>query len=451
MDNEKTILDEGISLKEIWLIIWNSKFLVMIITFLGFILTLAATLIVDSQTNKVKTIIELQWNGLTIGEYPDGTRFDYSNLFESSIYALSLEETNLTNISTNDLRKNITILPIIPNDVVKIIERQLFLGERTSYFATEFLIELDYQKLEITSEKGIAVLNSLIDFLRVDFERKYINRAVIIDFVSIDLEIYDYFESYEILSTQVTLINSAVNSVLPAANNFRSTKVNLSFNDILVRTNLVKTIDLNNIESRINTYLLSNDKDLLITKNLFQLEKLNLKLDKELEVLTNLEVLLSNYSGSTQTILIPGLDLSNQFEVQPYINELYQNIVNTQERIATYRSEIQFVNKIIDRLNGEDPDFIVSESKYLEESYKVEDAINRSKLALESIVNDLDLMLNEYNILITKSVIKPLSSPVIESNINMILYLAIGLVLSGILSLGIVFIKHSIIVSKSKK
>ena len=451
MDQDILVEEQGISLKDLFLIVWKRRILLIIFTIAGLFLTLVVGLIINAQSSKVSTIVEFQWNGILSGSYPDGQRFDYTNLFESSVLNQSLNETSLETISSNELRAAIQIVPIIPNDVLQIIQESLEKGVQISYFASEFKIVVDNGKLGVSVETGQELLGHLIENFREDFERKYIQRAVIIDYTNVNLEDYDYIDSYEILYSQIQLINNAVNSVLPGANNFVSTELGIGFGDITVRTNLVGSIELATMSSRINNYLLSKDKDLLITRYTYEIELDQLGLDKENAVRSGLENLITNYVGSTSTIIIPGLDIGDQLDTDPYLNTLYANLVATQRIIATYTNDIIYNQTRITRLEGNDPLFIVTPQKEAEEIEKVEAAITRSSLVLSGIVEDLDILLTEYNHLVTTSLVKPLVAPQYEPETSILIFAAVGIVLGGGIGLVTVFILHARDESKKNK
>ncbi|MBE0700340.1 MAG: hypothetical protein IH571_01510 [Acholeplasmataceae bacterium] len=424
--------------------VWRAKHLLIVITFFGLILGVAVAFIQRIQESSVATIVDFQWAGISQGEYPNGQRFDYSNLFETYVYSEALDQAGMDEITVGDLRGAVRIVPIIPNDVLEMIQYNLELGIQTSYFASQFKISVDNGKLNISVQQAQEVLSLLIEGFRDDFERKFIQRSVILDYTKSDLETFDYVDSLEILQTQVQLVRNAVNSVLPGASNFISSDLGIVFADIQVRTNLIETIELNNMASRINNYLLSKDKDLLITRYTYTVERMQLDLDKQNDIEVGLQDLVTNYTGSTVVIVIPGLDLSDQFATDPYLNTLYANVVSTQAEIARLQQDIIYYQLRIDRLEGNDPLFIVTPQKEAEEIEKVEESIQRSSDGLESIVEDMDVMLTEYNTILTKGLVKTLAAPQYDTNISMLLYAAFGLILGGMLGLGAIFINHSI-------
>ncbi len=431
--------DPGISLKEIFTVVWNWKWVLIIITFIGLFVSVFAGYLVNKSDVQVATVIELQWNGINLGEYPDGQRFDYGGVFDGPVYGNVIEQMAL-DMSVDELKSSIKLTPIVPNNIQEIIINSLEKGVDYTYYPTSFTMTMDFSALNITETKAKNILTALVDGLRTEFERKYVQRTVILDFTEVSLDEYDYIEAYEILNSQVTLINNAISNVMPGANEFVSSTLGISFNDILVRTSVLRTIELNNMESRINNYLLSKDKDLLITIYQYRVEQYELSLAKEEDIETGLQTLIDNYVGSTSTIIIPGLDSGYNLDTDPYLNTLYANLVSTKTKIAEYEQDIIYYNLRIDRLEGNDPLFVVTPEKEAAEIANVEASIDGASVVLSNIVEDVDVLLTEYNLFVTRGLVKTLMPPQLVAGTSIVLYGAIGIILGGIIGFGVIFL-----------
>jgi hypothetical protein len=294
--------------------------------------------------------------------------------------------------------------------------------------------------LGITQEKGLNIVTLLVDTFRERFEAKYVNRTVLLDYSNEDLTSFDYIESHEILASQTQLIRNAVYNVLPEGNDFVSSQLGISFNDILVRLNLLESIELNNMESRINNYLLSKDPDLLITIYEYRVESLEYDLAEKEDIETELQLLITNYTGGTSTIIIPGMASEDQVMVEPYLNSLYENLVNTQADIASYEQDIAFYSLRIDRLNGDDPSFSVTPTKQAEEIVKVEESITSSVDVISNIVEDANTLLTEYNLFVSRGLVKSVVPPQYTGGTNLFLFGLVGIVLGGIIGVGVAFV-----------
>jgi hypothetical protein len=434
---------EGLSLKWLFTVIWYYRILFVIVFSIVLATIFGIGLLYNGQNSKVVTYVELQWDGITEGLYPDGQRFDYSNMLGSDLYANAYDNADIEPISSTELKKSISIIPIVPASVTEYIESQLLRGEQVSYFATEFKIILNNGDLNLNLTDAQALLNSLINEFKLDFERKYISKSIIIDYMKTDLSQYDYNEAYDILSSQIELIYDITDQVLAESNNFTSAQLGFGFNNIKVRADLIRNIDLENIIASVNNYLLTKNVELLITKYKYTLEIKNLDLNKELEYLSEIETLITDYTGSSSTIIIPGVDV-DIIELDPYLNNLYQEAVTTQRAIAVYNRDIAYYEIQISRLEGNDPEFIITPEKQNEEIENVEAAIISSTQQLSSVVNDLSILLEEYNLYRSRSLVKVLNTPQYEPELNLLFIAILGVLVGGLASLTTTFVKNNI-------
>lgn len=434
--------EREISLKELFDVVWNGKFIIAIAAVALLVIGAVGAYVKDQFSSSVATIITLQWDGIGSGEYPDGTRFDYTETIQPYVITNALEEAGITSITSTDIRNAISITPIVPGNVAAMIQQSLENGEQISYFSSDYRIVLDNGALKLSVEEGRDLLNNLIDQFRNDFERKYIQNTSVLNFTNSDFTSYDYVDSYLILNTQIQLIDSAMEMKLEADPGFVSPTLGFGFSDILVRTSLLKQLDLEQISSRTSSYLLTKDVEYLKTKYSYTIEIKQLELDKALSKAANAQLLVDNYSGSVNTILIPGMDPSTILEINAYYDTLLGNLVTVQNEISILEEDIAYLEKQINRLEGNDPLFVVTPQKQAEEIVKVEAAITNAANELSGIVQDANTLLTEYNTYITSTIIKPLMAPQYESSVNMLLISAISFVVGAGLGTIYVLFKH---------
>ena len=435
--------NDVLSLSDIIKIVWNRKWLLIIITFVGLVLAIGVGVYNNSKSSKVSTFVELQWDGLVRGQYPDGQTFNYASMFESYVYQQALSERALNTINTNKLRNAIEITPIIPNSILEIIENELRNGNQISYYATEYKITLKNGALNISVSEGQALLNEIILQFRADFERKYIASTKISNYLIDDYSRYDYLESLRLLESQIAMIKGAIDVLGPNASNFVSTQVGLSFDDILIRTYLVENIELNSIASRIDSYLLSKDKTLLTVRLNYENEVNKVALDKQNDIKAGLDTMIANYPGSTVTIIVAGTTTTETLKIDPYLDTIYKELVKTNMNIAELTNDIAYNTILIERYKGNDPSYSVTEETQNEQKVIVEEKITQSNLLLTEIVQDLDIMMEEYKVYSTRNLIRPLSSPQYESSVNYLYYAIIGLMMGGATGLIVVFVQYN--------
>jgi len=443
MERDVNYMEEReISIKELIQVVWNGKFIIAIAAGIMLILAFAGGFIYDKSNSKVSTVVTLQWSGITSGEYPNGTRFDYTTAVEPYLITMAMEDQEVTGLTTNQVRGAISMIPIMPDNMTSVIQTALQNGDQISYYPTDYKLVLDNGALDLSVDEGRDLLNSIVEQFRIDFERKYIQQSVILDFTNAEISEYDYADIYSILSTQITLIDSAMSNRVELDPGFVSPTLGIGFADILVRTSLVNQLELTEISSRTNTYLLSKDPEYLVTNYSYQIVVKQLELDKATLNVADAQNMVDNYIGSVNTILIPGMDASQILEIDAYYDVLLGNLVSLQKEVNELDQDIEFYQLQIDRIEGNDPFFTITPEKQAEEIAKVETAIMSADSTLKDVISDTNTLLIEYNAFTTSNIIKPLMTPSYESSVSVMLISAIGFVIGAGIGTVVVLFKH---------
>jgi len=442
--------EKEISLKELFNVIWKGKYLIGICAIALFFIAAVGSFIYDKTNSQVGTIVTMQWSGISQGEYPDGSRFEYAETIEPYVITLAIADLDY-DLQTNDVRNAITLTPIVPSSVTAMIQTALEDGEQITYFPSDYKLVLDNGSLNISIEEARDLINEIVDQYRLDFERKFVKQMTVLDFAgefdfTEDLDpsptgelYYDYIDASDILSAQITAIENVMLS--KATEEFYSPTLGITFNDILVRTNLLKRIELEQINTRTSTYLLTRDKEYLITNYEYKIEVAQLDLNKATAKELEAQDLVDNYQGSVNTILIPGLE-NQDITVDVYYDTLMDNLVGLQNEIADLSKNIDYYELLIGRLDGSDSSFDVTPQQQAEEKVKVEIHINNADKELEEIVFQSNTLLVEYNDYITSNIIKPLMAPEYQPSVSTLLISAVGLVLGAGIGAVVVLFKH---------
>lgn len=431
-----------LTIKQMLDIIWHKKILLGIFILIGFIGAIISSAVTNANTAKISTFVDLQWDGLISGEYPDGSSFDYSKMFESYMYQQAIVELDL-DINNSELRNALVIKPIVPNNVLQLIENELRNGNHYSFIASEYKITLSYGNLNINQVQAEALLKQVIDEFKVAFENKYIQKTEISNYLIEDYTEYEYLETVRLFESQISLMRTAINRVMPEAADFKSTENNLGFDEILLRTNLVQSIDLVNINTLLNSYLMVKNPNLFLMNLKYQNEVNNRLLQEKTEMSIALNDMISNYEGSTVTIIIPGVDYSDGFTYDPYLNTLYEKLVGVTEQITALNNKITQNQTLIDRLENNDPNFTFDLSEQAANEIIVQQRIEKVNETLFDIVEDLDIVFREYNTTLSKNAVRMLVSPNFDSDVNYLFYVIVGLALGGGLGIVAVFISHN--------
>ncbi len=448
MENEKVYVenaayDEGISLIEIFNIIWKRKVFIFLCTVIVGIFSFIGVRIYNNNNAQLVTVISLQWNGITEGEYPDGQLFHVSSMFETHVLNEALIDAGLDRVSTNKLRNSINVTGIVPNNIVKMIEQSLAKGQEMTYYPTDFKLTLNYGSLGINASQGEKLIEYIISNFREDFERTYIMQKVLVENIVKNLDEYDYPDMYDVLNSQLKLIENSINRTFPQSSKFVSSNNGLGFDDLLVIVNRIRNTKMQDMLAGLETSecIVSKNPELTIIRYENQIDALEIELTKQTAIKTELTKIISEYKGGEHVIIIPGMSEEYQYNTNPYLNTLYEKLVETEIKIAEDNATIDLLEKRIAKLSmdhdSEGEDFL-DRVNFVEQ--KAEQILNE----LDTLIEDTNTVLEDYNNLKIKNSVRILATPQVETPQSTLLVSAIGLVLGLMISTFVVIIQHNL-------
>ncbi len=439
--------EDVISLTELFSVIWKGKIIIVITTLLVLFITIIGTKIYNEKNAQLTMVISLQWDGITDGEYPSGQLFNYKNMFQTHVLNDAVDEVKLSNISASDLRDNLVITGIVPNDVVALIEQSIKDGEKMTYYPTDFKLSLNFGALGISEEQGKKLYVELLDKFREDFEQKFIGNDIIRELSLDKLDEYDYDDIYDILSAQVNLINNTLDRNILEGSNFTSSN-GYAFEDLLVISNLIQNTSLEDMLAGLESqdYIISKNTNLSKARYENQINVLQNSLIEKTTIKTELNTLITNYKGGEHIIIIPGTDI--QYDTNPYLNTLYEKLVENEYEIASINAEIELLQSKITKLPTE---VEKSSTDYQDSISFFEDKTVLTVNDLNDLIIDTNQAVEEYNSLVVKNAVRTLTLPNVEVPKNMVLVTAIGFVLGSMLSVGFVLIRHNYKENKQKQ
>jgi hypothetical protein len=443
--------EEGLSFTELFLIFWRKRVLITVFALVGAVVGATTSVILNATSTRVSTLVEYQWDGINVGEYPNGTNFDVSNAFTTNVLNNALSDAELV-IETNRLRNALQIVPIVPNNILAAIESARQRGETFIYYPTAFKYTLNASSLGLTATNGSLLLDAIINNFAQDFLSKYVNQTVVQNFAFQSItdfeDLYDYLDRVTILSNQTRIVRDLLNELVknePRAKTFRSSNLNLTFNDILAQISLIDQLQIRYIEGLIVNNLITNNPNTIIDRLQYANLLNTLELGKKQSFLNELLLLVANYDGSTSTVIIPGYE--GVINTTNVLNAIYERIVETQEEIADLQQQIQYnltLIQLYQNSSGDSPEFTALKAS-------VNTELNVIYLGVQRLVNNTNALLSEYNQLAAKNVVKTLIPATTVQGTGLLIPTAIGLFAASILGAIIVFSQYSGKVYQLKK
>lgn len=269
---------EEISLREILEVIWKGKWLIALITIVAVLLTGIGTYIMLPNSQHVVAIININYPGIEQGLNPDGTQFDILQLKSPYVIEKALEELALTNsgLKLDEIRRNIDITPIVPDDVSQRAETILKQGQEFVYYPSEYKITYKINKA-FSYSQGIQLVEEIISQYKKYFYMLYSDVKTVENTISnVDLSNYDYPDIVEIINKQVESVQELLESKAEEGSGFRSSNTGYTFTDLSRSYDVLKNVDITKLESLVNTNTLTKDRERLIKDYEYRVKRMEL-------------------------------------------------------------------------------------------------------------------------------------------------------------------------------
>lgn len=377
-DEKQTEVQEEITLAELIRVFLKGKWLIGAFAVAALAVTLFYIKFLSPEIGKIETIISFNYEGIEKGLDPNGQNMDVSMIkapvvLDQVVRALQLDQYNIT---SDDLRKNISISPVIPGNVTEHIKRleedikgNIDALQEYVYFPNKYIITFSVDRdLGISEKFAQQIVDEVVKQYQQYFYRTYSDMSVLANAIQpIEYDEYDYPEISTIIHNQLDIFMNFLNTKLKQTNgeNFRSVETGLSFSDIRESISIIQHVDLGRLDSMIGAYNLTKNKEKLIKlyEYKIKMEELNMKnKNEEASLLTDI---IQKYQKDKKLILtaamgVEGAGLLNLEDTDEYYNVLTQKYVDAGVAANQSRINIQYYQQEIDKLQN---DMVDAESK----------------------------------------------------------------------------------------
>jgi hypothetical protein len=294
-----------------------------------------------------QAVITMQFEGVEEGLDPNGASFDINKLKAPTVIESALETLGVTDFSAEDIRANISIEGVIPEDAVERITVINEMAESNAanyekildvtYYPSQYVVHLN-QLQGMSSNQTKDILNAIIDSYRQYFFDTYANTAVLSVTANLfDYENYDYTESIDMIESQLGIIQNYVAERNEQSPEFRASSTGLSFGDIATSLDSIEQVDLANLSSYIENTSLTKDREKLLQYYNYIIKQYNMELTEAQTNLDSVQTTIENYEKN------PIVIVSNQESVQQIseTSEYYDTLVQQKLDISMEMSSIK--------------------------------------------------------------------------------------------------------------
>ncbi len=410
--------DEGsIDLKALLMKLIKERKIVVFMTLLALVAGAIWNVVSIARQEYVGTassIIAFNFKGVDKGLDPLGKTFDISEIKSAQVLDQTISEMELgeKGITVDALKRNLTISGIMPKDVM---DRVLIIHRMAEKDASklEKLTELEYHPVEykidlvIPREFGIGetearqILNTLMDNYKEYFMEKYSDRKALDTAINtIDFNRYDYSEFVMLAESQIGVIKNYVRLKATQSPDFRAKATQMTFGDILSQISILEGVELNRIQSLVNSFMLTKDADKMIAIYENSITKKTLEMTRKEEQAKNLREQANSYKKDTSIMLMPGTAEMAPVEVNESsrtYDTLVENASVLMGEAAQLKTDIAYYSQIVQRLRNKEasavPENAAQAAKYQKE---VEAQVEYLTKAMADIVELTNNTVDEY-------------------------------------------------------
>lgn len=408
----------------------------------------------------VSAVVNFDFRGLEKGQDPYGNAFDVTEIKNAEIITKALQETGLEmkDVTVEDIRRNINISGIVPQNVInqiniinKMAEKdpsKLEMLNDISYMSTQYKIDFSMEKnLDLNAEESLQLLRSIINEYREYFIDKFSDKYVLSNAVSvIDITKYDYAEVILLAEEQISTMRNYVLSKSLESPNFRAKSTGMTFDEILSNIDLVNRVDLNRVQSLIYTFNLSKDATKLAAVYQNHITDMDKKAEQKRGEASTTRQIIDSYKKDTSLMMLGG-EGTEPVEMTSG-SAVYDNLVkqanDAENEAVNLISESNYYRSLINKLTGEETTDIRTKQKY---SIEVQEELTSLLNRLGEITDLTNETVDSYfETEVYSTAVKTAIEPIYSNNIGE--YLKSGLMITAILAIASVMISVMNVLAK---
>lgn len=413
-------------------------------SFLIFLLSLAGSLLIylyadNKQAYTASVVIKYTNSGVADGYAPDGSKLDVNEIYSSAVISQAMDALGASGKLSN-IRSNVTVTPIIPDDQQKINDALIEKGEEVTYFPNTYRVSL-----VVSGKQGANYARNMLDAILQSYctyyTEKYVEQKLSLNPSSHLLENgYDYYECIRILENDTNDMQNFLLAKREHYPDFRSSKTGYTYADLCAIYSSFKKYTIPELYAQVLSGPQIRDGTVLQEFLANSIADSNQTEQVDTGRRTSIEQLIDEYvqknAGILESYFTEGGDnVSSNYilgnieqagagdKAQTTYDGLILELVDIDKKIAANQIDREFLSEIL--TNFQNVDF----GGTSEEHTRMEQMINDYEAQLQKYYEIVNVSSKELNLYISADYLKMMSSFRVAPSINVKLYLVIALVL----------------------
>ena len=413
-------------------------------SFLIFLLSLAGSLLIylyadNKQAYTASVVIKYTNSGVDDGYAPDGSKLDVNEIYSSAVISQAMDALGASGKLSN-IRSNVTVTPIIPDDQQKINDALIEKGEEITYFPNTYRVSL-----VVSGKQGANYARNMLDAILQSYctyyTEKYVEQKLSLNPSSHLLENgYDYYECIRILENDTNDMQNFLLAKREHYPDFRSSKTGYTYADLCAIYSSFKKYTIPELYAQVLSGPQIRDGTVLQEFLANSIADSNQTEQVDTGRRTSIEQLIDEYvqknAGILESYFTEGGDnVSSNYilgnieqagagdKAQTTYDGLILELVDIDKKIAANQIDREFLSEIL--TNFQNVDF----GGTSEEHTRMEQMINDYEAQLQKYYEIVNVSSKELNLYISADYLKMMSSVRVAPSINVKLYLVIALVL----------------------
>ena len=413
-------------------------------SFLIFLLSLAGSLLIylyadNKQAYTASVVVKYTNSGVADGYAPDGSKLDVNEIYSSAVISQAMDALGASGKLSN-IRSNVTVTPIIPDDQQKINDALIEKGEEVTYFPNTYRVSL-----VVSGKQGANYARNMLDAILQSYctyyTEKYVEQKLSLNPSSHLLENgYDYYECIRILENDTNDMQNFLLAKREHYPDFRSSKTGYTYADLCAIYSSFKKYTIPELYAQVLSGPQIRDGTVLQQFLANSIADSNQTEQVDTGRRTSIEQLIDEYvqknAGILESYFTEGGDnVSSNYilgnieqagagdKAQTTYDGLILELVDIDKKIAANQIDREFLSEIL--TNFQNVDF----GGTSEEHTRMEQMINDYEAQLQKYYEIVNVSSKELNLYISADYLKMMSSVRVAPSINVKLYLVIALVL----------------------